>query len=379
MRIGIDYRSTQEFKQKFRGVGYYTRSLVKHLAEIDKKNQYLLYVNPAKPVERVTKHSNFSLTPSHFPWQYALKNRFLEWQITTSSDLKRERFNVFHFTFPQNVPWVRTTSFIATVHDLISLIFSEHYKHNKLRPIYDWLWTQSVRRAEAIIAVSENTKKDIVNYLGIPEEKIRVIYEAADPFFSPLTEEEVQPFKEELNLERYILYVGGMEPRKNLICLLRAIAQLPNEIKLVYKLVIAGQPDQFFNQLLETIKELDLEERIILVGFMSREKLVRLYNGAEVLVLPSLYEGFGLPILEAMACGTPVVCSDTASIPEVAGEAALYFSPEDVGQLSTSVAKVLTEPETAQRLREKGLRQAQKFSWRETAKKTLEVYKEVAG
>ncbi len=379
MKIGIDIRPTQEFKQMFRGIGYYTRSLVKHLSEIDEKNQYFLYCSSARPVEKIIINSNFTFNPSSFPWKYAIRNRLLEWQLVTPSNLRNEKYRVFHFTFPQSVPWVKTAKSVVTVHDLISIIFSDHYKHNRLRPVYDWLWTRSLKQAELIIAVSENTKKDIVNYLNVPEEKIKVIYEAADPFFSLLAKDQVEMFKAELNLENYILYVGGMEPRKNLSSLLRAYAHLPDDLKSTYKLVIAGQPDQFFGKLLQNIGELNLEEQVILVGYMSRERLARLYNGAEVLVLPSLYEGFGLPILEAMSCGTPVVCSNVSSIPEVAGKAALYFSPEDIQQLSQSLTKILSEPETVQALKEKGFKQARKFSWKETARKTLEVYEEVAG
>jgi glycosyltransferase involved in cell wall biosynthesis len=380
MRIGIDYRPTQVLKQRYRGVGRYARSLVKALALVDETNQYLLYVNRTQSIDEPLAYKNIEFWPSTFPWDFALRNRLLEWQVCLPYDLGRGRLDLFHFPFSQDVPLRHPAKFVVTIHDLISLIFREHYRQNLLRPVYDQAWTAAVKKAEMIITVSQNSKKDIVERLHIPEERIRVIYEAADPAFRPVEdEEEIRRLKEGMNLKNYVLYVGGMEPRKNLVLLLKAFKLLPKELAEGLRLVIAGRPDQFFFQLKREVEALGLSDKVYFTGFIAGERLVLLYNGASALVLPSLYEGFGFPLLEAMACGTPVVCARSASVPEIAGDAALYFNPTDANELTQALSGVLGDQAMAKKLREKGFKQAAKFSWEKTARETLEVYKEVVG
>lgn len=380
MRIGIDYRPTQVLKQRYRGVGRYVRSLVKALASVDTANQYLLYVNRTQSIDEPLACKNVAFWPNIFPWDFALRNRLMEWQLCLPYDLQRGALDLFHFTFPQDVPFQHPVRFVVTIHDLISLIFREHYRHNRLRPLYDYMWTRAAKSAEMIITVSQNSRKDIIEVLQIPDERIRVIYEAADPVFRPVeNREEVEGLKEGLSLTNYILYVGGMEPRKNLVCLLKAFKQLPKDLGNSFRLVIAGRPDQFFAELQREVERQGLSGKVSFTGFITGERLVLLYNGASVLVLPSLYEGFGFPLLEAMACGTPVICARSASVPEIAEDAALYFDPKDANELTDALSKVLEDPSLAAGLREKGFQQAARFSWEKTARETLEVYKEVVG
>ena len=378
MRIGIDYRPTQVLKQRHRGVGRYVRSLVKALASVDTANQYLLYVNRTQSIDEPLAYKNITFWPSTFPWDFALRNRLMEWQVCLPYDLRRGHVDLFHFPFSQDVPLQHPVRFVVTIHDLISLIFPEHYRHNRLRRFYDCAWTKAVKKAEMIITVSQNSKKDIIERLRIPEERIRVIYEAADSAFGPVEDkEEIDRLKEGLSLTKYVLYVGGMEPRKNLVLLLKAFKQLPKELGEGLRFVIAGRPDQFFLQLKREVEAMGLTDRVVFTGFIAGERLVLLYNGASSLVLPSLYEGFGFPLLEAMACGTPVICARSASVPEIAGDAALYFNPKDENELAEALKRVLADPSLVKELREKGFRQAARFSWEKTARETLEVYKEV--
>lgn len=379
MKIGIDARSTQVVKEKYRGIGRYTINLINALARIDESNQYHLYINGLWPCDIGTPADNFCLD-SGVAWPLFSRSRFLEWQVRAPADLRARKFDVFHFTFSQNVPLLKSGHVVVTVHDLISIIFREHYRHNKLRPLFDWMWTRATRRADKIIAVSESTKRDIVEYLDVPENKIKVVYEAADPIYGPVAGGEVESAKKRFKINgSYIMYVGGMDPRKNLDGLLNAYGRLPADLNCEHKLVVAGRRDQWYPGIEKLITKLGLRERVIFTGFVPDEMLVALYNGASVFVLPSLYEGFGLPLLEAMSCGTPVVCSNAASIPEVVGDAALMVDPRDIDGLATAIERVLTDSELREGLREKGFKRAKSFSWEKTARGTLAVYEEVAG
>lgn len=378
MRIGIDARSTQVVKEKYRGIGRYTLNLINALARIDESNQYHLYINGLWPCDIGTPADNFCLD-SGMAWPLFSRSRFLEWQVRAPADLRARRFDVFHFTFSQNVPLLKSGPIVVTVHDLISIIFREHYRHNKLRPLFDWMWTKATKKADRIIAVSESTKRDIIEYLDVPEDKIKVVYEAADPIYGPVTEDEVESAKKRFKINgSYIMYVGGMDPRKNLEGLLDAYRRLPTDLSREHKLVVVGRLDQWYPEIEKLISEFGLRERVIFTGFVPDEMLVALYNGASVFVLPSLYEGFGLPLLEAMSCRTPVVCSNAASIPEVIGDAALMVDPRDVDGLAAAIERALTDSELREDLREKGFKRAKSFSWEKTARETLAVYEEIA-
>ncbi len=378
MRIGIDARSTQVVKEKYRGIGRYTINLINALARIDESNQYHLYINGLWPCGVRVPADNFCLD-SGMAWSLFSRSRFLEWQVRAPADLRARRFDVFHFTFSQNVPLLKSGPIVVTVHDLISIIFREHYRHNKLRPLFDWMWTKATKKADRIIAVSESTKRDIIEYLDVSEDKIKVVYEAADPIYRPVTEDEAESVKRRFKTNgSYIMYVGGMDPRKNLEGLLDAYRRLPTDLSREHKLVVVGRLDQWYPEIEKLISEFGLRERVVFTGFVPDEMLVALYNGASVFVLPSLYEGFGLPLLEAMSCRTPVVCSNAASIPEVIGDAALMVDPHDVDGLAAAIERALTDSELREGLREKGFKRAKSFSWEKTARETLAVYEEIA-
>jgi len=378
MRIGIDLRPAQAPKQKYRGIGAYVTNLINALAKIDRTNQYFLYTSKIRPKEINPEVGNFHLDGS-YSWNFLLRNRFIEWQVCLPIDLQLKKLDLFHFTFSQDVPLIYPRPVVVTVHDLISIIFRQDYRHNKLRPLFDWLWTKALARVDKIIAVSKNTKKDLIELLNIPQEKIRVIYQGVDPAYQPVdAPEAIKAVKENLGITRqYILYVGGMEPRKNLAGLFKAWRMLSDEIQRDYHLVIAGQPDQFYPEILKLVDGFNLTDKVILTGFVSKEVLVLLYNGASAFVLPSLYEGFGLPLLEAMACRCPIVSSNIASISEVAGKAAILVNPKEVKHLAKALEEILVDQDLRERLRKEGLEQVKKFSWEKTAKETLEVYQEV--
>jgi glycosyltransferase involved in cell wall biosynthesis len=236
-----------------------------------------------------------------------------------------------------------------------------------------------LRAAHKIIAISECTKQDAVRLYGIEETKITVIHGGVDSYFSPASPEAAAAVRLRYNLpERYILYVGTIEPRKNLITLLEAYRALRNRETGV-KLVIVGKKGWRYENFFEKLEEIGLEDDVVFPGFVPDQDLPAVYTMADVFAFPSLYEGFGLPVLEAMACGTPVVCSNTSSLPEVAGKAAVLVSPQDVRGWREALDRILTSDELRADLRQHGLRQAAGFTWESAARKTCDAYREVYG
>jgi glycosyltransferase involved in cell wall biosynthesis len=241
------------------------------------------------------------------------------------------------------------------------------------------LWLPlSLKKADAVITISERSQKDLIHYFPFVEDKITMIPLGKPPAFQPLPKEEVEPVLQKLKVPRpYILFVGSVAPRKNLLRLLKAYSLLSQQENKPY-LVIVGSHHVWKNEpIAKTVAVLKLEDWVHFTGFVAEADLPALYNGAELFVFPSLYEGFGLPPLEAMACGTPVVTSNTSSLPEVVGDAALQVDPYDIGAIAAAIERVLNDPVLAEELRQRGLARAGQFSWQKMAEETIEVYKHV--
>jgi len=238
----------------------------------------------------------------------------------------------------------------------------------------------AVRWTDHIIAVSESTKRDTVDHLGVPEDKITVVHEAANPIFQPVSQVEArEQVRNRHGIDgRFILFVSTIEPRKNVPTLMRALWQLVECYKEDVHLVLAGGKGWLYEDAFAAVDELNLDSRVHFVGRVSSEDLLYLYNSAELLAHPAFYEGFGLPPLEAMACGLPVIVSNVSSLPEVVGDAGLLIDPHDVDELTVGMWRVLTDEELRQEMIEKGLRQAARFSWDRAASETLGIYRLVA-
>ena len=262
--------------------------------------------------------------------------------------------------------------FIVTVHDLVRLCFA-FAKETITEKILLKLDTRYIRRASHIIADSQNTRRDLIKYLKIPDDKISVIYCGVDHSI-------FKPYNVKPSNKPYILYVGSERPRKNLGRLFEAFAELKGEfpeLKLV-KIGVGGRSGKYRR---DTIKELDslgISRDIIFVDWASQLDLAHYYSSAQLLAYPSLYEGFGLPPLEAMACGCPVVTSNTSSLPEVLGKAGIMVNPYDIHALAQAMRQVLTDSQLRDNMIRKGLEQAKRFSWEKTAEQTQEVYNKVA-
>ncbi len=266
---------------------------------------------------------------------------------------------------------------VVTVHDLSFLRMPEVLPRLK-RAYLTKLCAASVSRAGHIIAVSKQTATDLMRYFAVDARKISVVYNGVDESFRPLSSEEIQHFRQQSNLPpRFLLHVGTLEPRKNLTLLIRAFARWrlqasPKDQKV--KLVLAGSQGWFYRQIFAVVQELGLEESVQFMGHVPQEELPRLYQAAEAFVYPSLLEGFGLPVLEAMACGTPVLCSRAGSLLEITAGAAITVPTESLAGLTAGLALITGQPALRQTLSQQGLARARRFSWQRTAQETVDVY-----
>ncbi len=367
MRIGVDARLVYYHQA---GIGQYILRLMQALAQINRDDEFILFKS-RKDKTQIVQQSNFKIqklyTPSH--------HRVEAWAI--SVELAPYRLDVLHS--PDFIPpaLLRCPS-VITVHDLAFLKYPQLLTRASAR--YYGQVEIAASRADHIIAVSQSTKRDTVQLLGVPEEKITVIYEAAHPLFTPIANTDaLARTRAKYNLPQdYALFVSTIEPRKNLPTLLRAFADLRKRYKEPVTLAIAGNRGWLVEEVDAVVEELNLGDAVRFLGGIPNEELVYLYNAAKVFVMPSIYEGFGLPPLEAMACGTPVIASNVSSLPEVVGDAALLFDPESAEELCVAMQRVLTDEPLRREMRAKGLKRAQVFSWERAARETMEVYRKVA-
>jgi len=365
MIIGIDARM---YGYAQTGIGNYIRHLLKYIFELDKENNYVVFLLPEEyddfelPNERIKK---VKVSAKWYGW----KEQFL-----FPLKLYQEKLDLMHFTH-FNSPVLYFKKSIVTIHDITPLHFPGHKMKSLIRRIgFKIVFFSSVKKAAKIIAVSKNTKNDIVNYFKIKESKIKVIYEGVDEQF---TKSPQPPFVKGGATKPFIFYTGVWRNHKNLVGLVKAFSILRNKYKLDYQLVLGGKEDSYYPEVRKTWERLNLEKEIIRTGFIKQEELPLFYNAAEAFIVPSFYEGFGLIGLEAMACGTPVISSNTTSLPEVLGEAAIYFNPNNPKKMAEKMKLVLTDKKLYNEMREKGFRQIRKYSWEKMGKETIGIYKEL--
>jgi glycosyltransferase involved in cell wall biosynthesis len=266
--------------------------------------------------------------------------------------------------------------YVITVHDL-NFVYYPQFLTTESRRYYNQQIEWAVDRATHILADSEATRQDLIELLEAAPEKITTVHLAADPIHRPLPPGDTAQILQGYQLEPgYLLFVGTLEPRKNIPGLLSAYRILLDRGVTELPLALVGGRGWLYEESFSQVRELGLEERVRFIHNLPNEHLPALYNGATLLTTPSFYEGFGLPALEAMSCGTPVVVSNRGSLPEVVGEAGLQVEPDDPEKIAAGLERVLSDPEIAARMREAGLAQAASFSWEKTALETLQVYRE---
>lgn len=358
------------------GIGNYIYNLLKALACVDADNNYQVFVNEQYPAG--LRAHNQEPVPVNLISQGSWA-RILWEQVMLPLSVAKRDIDIMHFPDYSLPVLLESKPSIITVHDLTYKLFPETFSRGKLLTKLALLGP-SLRKAAGIIAVSGNTKKDLIELCGVSPERITVIHNGVDlEVFRPM---ESGKMREQLavkyNLEPgYILYVGTLEPRKNITTLIKAFKMLRESHRLPHKLVIAGGKGWLYREIFRAVSELGLKQEVLFTGYIPADELPLFYNGAGVFVYPSLYEGFGLPPLEAMACGVPVVTSDCSSLPEVVGETGIMVNPTDVEALSDAIERILTDRQLAETLSVQGLKRAQEFTWEESARKTMAVYTEV--
>lgn len=386
--IAIDLRSLESPTGK-RGIGYFNRHLFLNLlSKPHPKISFNLITFPKSrlPVQfRVGPFDKFEKISAMFWPKKGLRRLDPFFSILWSQSLKKIKpdlihipslFEIYYLSVPENA------RSIVTLYDVIPLIYPDKYFQNEKAKDWYLMRLNQAKKASKIITISKSSKKDIEKFLKIPSENIEVIYGGVDERFKKIRHERVMKTLTKYNIKMpYILTVSTHSFHKNITGVFQAFRKfLKSEKEEKLDLVIVCKLETFEEKdWRDQLKKLGIEDRVILTNFVSDDDLAAIYNGAKLLLFPSLYEGLGLPVLEAFACGTPVVTSNVSSLPEVGGEAALYVDPLNVGDITSGISRILSDENFRRRLIKKGFSQVKKFSWSLAADKTLRVYEEVLG
>ncbi len=349
------------------GIHIYIAHLLQHLPQVDEAFRYTVYTN-AQPAIRARLRST--------RWPTARPLARIAWeQIAQPLALRRDRPDLLHAA-AFVAPLLSSRPTVVTVYDLSFAVLPDVFRGLNQTYLRTFV-RRGVRRARRVIAISDHTRHDVHRLYGVPLDRIDVAYPGVDLRFRPLPRQEVDAFRRRQQLpERFFLYLGTLEPRKNLGRLIDALASSENRD---WRLVLVGGKGWMVEDLFAKVKSLGLEKRVRFAGYAPGEDLPLWYNAATAFIYPSLYEGFGIPPLEAMACGTPVIASNAASLPEAVGDAGLTVGPEDTSGLAHAMRRVWDDAALLGELSRRGIDQARRFSWEATAKATVESYRRALG
>lgn len=371
MRIGIDIRELTVLDTKA-GWYQYTLNLVLNLLAADSSNDYVL-LSTLRGFDGDSRIGRGHLRK----WSGKLSGLILD-RLGLPVELLVGQVDLFHgpcYFLPSSLRCKK----VVTIHDLMAFSAPEFLKPQWVADTRRMTET-AVRRADLVIAVSNFTKGEIVEMLHIPEDRVRVVCNGVAPVYRPVEDRAaIKQVKARYGIRGpYLLFVGNLEPKKNVLSLIEAWVLLRREGRFQGSLVIVGNKDWYFDDVWQACRRHRVEGEVIFTGVADGDDLPYLYSGAEAFVFPSLYEGFGIPVIEAMACGAPVVASNRTSIPEIASDAALLVDPEKPAEIAAATHSIITDGAVRRRLVEKGLRRAKEFSWERAARETLAVYNELA-
>jgi glycosyltransferase involved in cell wall biosynthesis len=368
MLIGLEASALYGRKS---GVGYYTENLLKNVMRLSPEHKYILFSNRDVSAEWNRLGEEVLYNKHHF------RVRAAWMQANLPRAIREVRPDICHFT-NYLAPLFSTTPSLVTIYDMTLFVTPRFHNFKKIA-LDRTLIPHVARRARAIITVSNSARDDIVRLLRVPREKVHVITGAVSSDFRPVNDAaRIEAVRARYGLQQpFILYVGTIEPRKNITRLVQAFARL-KKAGLPHKLAIVGQPGWHCAPIFAEVERLGLRNEVIFTGYVAFEDLPVLYSAAESMAFPSLYEGFGLPVIEAMACGAPVVTSRSSSLMEVAGDAGLLVDPRSVGELATALRRLHEEPDLREELSRRGLARAAEFTWERSARATLDLYDEVA-
>lgn len=378
MKIGLDVDS---LTIKSGGIGRYAVNLINHVAKIllnEGQNEIFIFFHHSFDRDLIHKHSHLKFIDKYTN----IKSNVLRKGIFLPFSIRRLNIDLFHGLDHIGIPFLyknKTCKYAVTIHDLIPRIYPSKFT-KKHRLIQNTLLPHILRKADKIIVDSNSTKNDIIKFYPRYEDKIKVIYLGVESHFFPRSNHEIEKTLDKYNVDfRYILFLGTVEPRKNIIRVVDAFIQLKQEGNIEQKLIITGRKGWLYKDIIEKINKTPFSQDIIFTDFVDDEDLPSLYSGAEIFLYPSLYEGFGLPVLEAMSCGSPVITSNLSSLPEVAGDAAILVDPMNVEEIVQAMEKLLRDRELRKELKRKSLERAKFFSWEMAAKETLHLYEDILG
>lgn len=371
-RIAFDARYVND---RYHGIGRYAFRLLEGLVAMAPDREFVVFKGPGKDSRfdwsRLEKQSNIEFRSGPWPLYWPRE------QVVWPRSLRQNQVGLFFSpSFP--APLFSSVPQVITVHDLIFDRYPTYMPSRWARPYYRLLMKMSSRKANAVVAVSQATRDDLVRYYKLPPEKIVVVPEGVDPHFHPVTDEaQLQITRERYGLsDRFILVVGVRRPHKNLARLVCAFAGIDTAYS--YQLVFVGPQDRRFpDEACLAAEQSGVNGRARFLDWVTEADLPKLYSLATLLALPSIIEGFGLPALEAMACGTPVLAANSSSLPEVVGQAGLFFDPYDIQSIASSLQKMLLDEDLRSRLASSGKERASTFTWESTASQILAVFDEV--
>jgi glycosyltransferase involved in cell wall biosynthesis len=376
VKVAIDIRRMTEF-----GIGTYIRNVVRTLARLDRENKYFLIGSPAKVAECGPLPANFHAI------ELMAADDTVKGSVDFRAIVRRLDCDVTHIPHLYWVPRGLKCPYVITVHDLLEHMYGSHDSSPLRRSMHFFLTRRVLRGAARVLAVSQFTKSEIHKLLAIPDDRIEVVYNAIDERFlhGHATEADRAMIAQRYQVNYpFVLYAGAIRPHKNVVRIIEAFSALKSELAKErqfedLKLIIIGDDVVGHPRLRRTVVRSAVQHDVRFLGFVPIEVLRIFYDVAKVFVFPSLYEGFGLPPLEAMAHGTPVVTSNTSSLPEVVGNAALMVNPENVFEIRRGLQQALLDPAARERMKERGYAQSQRFSWTSSVARILEIYREVAG
>jgi glycosyltransferase involved in cell wall biosynthesis len=368
MLIGIDANEANVLSRV--GISEYAYQVLLKLYELRKndkiKHSFVIYLKAA-PLS--------ALPPSTSWWQYKIIKPAKLWtqiglplHLLVTSKKPDVVLSLTHYA-----PRFTTVPTVVSIMDLSFIHFPETFKSNDLYQLKNWT-KYSVKNAAKVITISQSSKDDIIKYYKVKAQNIKVVHLGLKELSMTTVSKDLQEFG--VN-KKYILFVGTLQPRKNIVSLIKAFSLLPQELKDSHQLVIIGKKGWLYEDILKAPSTWGVEDKVLFLDYISDNDLPQFYKKAEVFVLPSLYEGFGLPILEAMRFGCPVITSNVSSLPEAGGNAALYFDPENIEDIESTIEKVLTDDKVRESMIEKGHEHYKKFTWEKAAKEVLEVLEEV--
>lgn len=371
MKIGIDARAAKWYRGT--GIGTYTYQLINNLNKLDSINDYLIFIPEASPLD-INFSKNFAIS------NISEKNSSNFWEgVNVPNILHGENLQLYHV--PQNgvgIPLNKQCPFVITLHDVIPFRMPETVSDRYIH-IFNEVLPKIVSLCDGIITVSDFSKYDIAKAFNYPLNKIYVTHLAAENIYKPLDKKccmEIIKTKYSIN-SNFILYVGGFSPRKNISGLLKAFAKAASKLEKGMQLVIAGYKGKSYEMYKALCERLNISEKVVFPGFIDINDMPCLYNASSLLVYPSFYEGFGLPPVEAMACGTPVIASNVTSIPEITKDNALLIDPNNIDELSNTIITALYDLDLRKLLIAKGLTLSNTLNWRNTAISTINAYQNI--